>query len=100
MIDHAVTVLVWTAFFQAAAFVGRYALTAWWRSDMGWHIMCFMIAVVALLGLGVAREAFGAEWTGRSGVRLVAYMVINFLISWRLWMLVKAQRNRNDKEAP
>ena len=64
-----------------------------WRStQMGRHVMWFMLALALTYDLGVVRIFFGdSDWF--SLLRLVVFIALPVVTTQRLWLLIKAQRD-------
>jgi hypothetical protein len=98
MIHHLATIGLVLAFLQALTFVIRYMLTDWFTYSMGRHAMAFMGALTLVLSIGLVRE-FAPNWIDLDVSRLAAYILINVVFAWRLWLLFTGQR-RNKKTGP
>ena len=96
MMHHLATAGLILAFLQAGTFVVRYAITDWFKKQMGWHAMMFMAAMVLVLSLGLVRE-FAPDWIDLDTARVVSYALINVVFGWRLWLLFSGQRRARSK---
>lgn len=81
---------VWAAVVATASVV-VHARVSWWRSEMGRHLMAYMGAMAIVLDLGVIRLLAGDSFAFQL-VRLVTFISVPIVMTWRLWLQVKAQR--------
>ena len=86
----------------ALVFVVLYAVTTRWnRTEMGRHVMIFMVSILVVTMLAVLSIFLGTDWPHREVIRGAAWAVIAACIWWRVAILVRAQhligwrRNRN-----
>ena len=89
------------AFVGFATFSLLYALRSPWRSTaVGRNAMAFMVVCALLLGLGIWRLVLGDPWFNqhRDLLRLISYGLIVWVVWWRVWLLVKLQRDDNDDQ--
>lgn len=76
----------------ALVFVVLYAATTRWnRTEMGRHVMTFMVAILIVTLLAVIAIFYGAGWPYRDQIRMVAWGSIGACIWWRVAILVRAQ---------
>jgi hypothetical protein len=78
----------------ALVFVASYAWTtrgAWRDSIMGWHVMTFMVAILAVSALAVVAIIWGTDWPHRNTIRTAAWGVIAACIWWRVILLYRVQ---------
>lgn len=95
-VDHWVQVignglLVASAVFTTASVI-VHARVPWWRSEMGRHLMAYMVAMAAVLDLGVAKLIIGDSPSFQT-LRTVVFVGVPLVTSWRLWLQIKAQRS-------
>jgi len=85
---------LWYVALPSTAFVIVYhALARWWESPMGQNIMLLMASLAALADLLLVNVMLERpDWM--RWVFLALYIVVGTAISWRLALLVKAQRPR------
>lgn len=90
-------VALWYVASGTTAFVIVYhALARWWESAMGVNIMLLMAALASLADLLLVNVLLGRpEWM--RWVFLGLYVVVGSATYWRLALLIKAQRPRNQK---
>jgi len=87
--------LVWAALVATASVV-VHSRVQWWHSIMGRHLMAYMFVVAAVLDLGVVKLVLGDSWSFAL-LRLVVFAGVPLVMSQRLYLQVKAQReNRTD----
>jgi hypothetical protein len=75
-----------------------YARVPWTHTQWGRHLMAYMVAIALVLDLAVARVLFG-DSTWFLVLRLVVFVAIPVVMTWRLVLLVKAQYVE-DKRSP
>lgn len=75
----------------ALAFVVRFAMTTWWRTLMGKHLMVFMATCGLLLTLAIVTDVLGDGYRGQRYVRLGAYALLAPLMWWRFGLLLVEQ---------
>lgn len=80
-------------------FVVAYHLTSpWWRSSYGRQMMSMAVVIGTVLGLSIVRIVTGSGdsfWF--AAVRTAVFTVgVPWVLAWRLWLLVKAQRRDRD----
>ena len=87
------------ALLGALTFVTRYSRTSWGRTQMGRHLMAFMVITAALLSVAVYIAWFGlfGAWPF---LRLFLYTLYAVVIWQRFLLLVKAQRHRVPYSGP
>jgi N-acetylglutamate synthase-like GNAT family acetyltransferase len=72
-------------------FVALYALRSPWRtSEMGRHLMAFMVVTAAELG---SLLALGLGWHVPLWLFAVGFGALDVVVVQRVWLLVKAQRS-------
>lgn len=70
----------------------------WWRSEMGRHLLAYMGVMALTLDLGVVRIFFGdSSWFQL--VRLIVFVGVPLVMTQRLWLQIKAQRESSAEEA-
>jgi hypothetical protein len=82
--------LIWAAV-MATASVVLHLRVPWRSSAMGRHLMAYMAVMAAVLVLGVVRIVLGDSWWFQL-IRLVTFIGVPIVMSWRVWLQVKAQR--------
>lgn len=87
-----------------AALVGMvsvvvHARVPWWRTQMGRHLMAYMLVVAAVLTLSSIRVVAGDSW-GFALLRLVVFAGVPIVMSQRLWLQIKAQRDDRPRKWP
>lgn len=96
---HIGNVLLICAALVCTASVVMHARVAWWRSEMGRHLMAYMAVMAATLDLGVIRSFFGDTWWF-SLLRLIVFCGVPIVMVQRLWLQIKAQRATSTASAP
>lgn len=100
--------LIGTAWLAALIFIGRFAVTTWFKRTAGILTVTFTGSVFGVLSLALATTLFGREWTGRDGIRLAVYLLINVFLWSSVYLVFRDQhrgwlaRNRStvdDEEA-
>lgn len=81
---------VWAAL-AATASVVVHARVPWWKSTMGRHLMAYMAVMALVLDLGIIRLIFGDSWWFQL-IRLVTFIGVPIVMTWRLVLQIKAQR--------
>ena len=81
---------------MASVFV--HSRVAWWRTEMGRHLMAYMLVVGTVLLLSSIRIAVGdAPWFGF--LRFIVFLFVPVVMTQRLWLQLKAQRQlKRDRE--
>lgn len=98
----ALLVLTVVALGGIGTFVALFALTPWWRSEMGWHLMTFMSIEAVVLLLTLARSVFG-DYPGRDVLLLLFFAAFAAAGWWRASILIRTQLahlRRPDREEP
>lgn len=62
------------------------------RSVMSRHLLAYMIAIALVLDLGVIKLVTGDSW-GFQLLRLVTFIGIPLVMTWRLLLQIQAQRS-------
>ena len=85
----------------AVTFVAVYSRTTWWRTEMGRNVMALMTVVVLLVGHGViARVWLGTDYPGRPAVRVALNLAANFILIWRLSLLLRLRYRADHPPDP
>jgi hypothetical protein len=85
------SVLIILAAAIGTASVVVHARVPWWRSQMGRHLMAYMLVIALVLDLSVVRLIVGDSWWFAL-LRLLVFTGIPLVLAWRLWLQIKAQR--------
>ena len=73
-----------------------YAFLPWRSTPTGWHLMSFMVAIATVSVLGCIRIFYsGSLWFDI--LRMITYIMITIVISWRFGLVFKAWRERNEE---
>ena len=90
--------ILWSALVGWASVV-VYARVPWWHTQLGRHLMAFMVIVTSVLTLSSIRvfADVGAWWF--PVLRVAVFTGVPLVMTQRLWLLIKAQRNpeRTDR---
>lgn len=77
------------------AFVVLYALRSPWRtSEMGRHLMAFMVVTAVELG---SLLALGLGWRVPLWLFALGFGALDVVVVQRLWLLVKAQQEGSER---
>lgn len=87
-------VLIWWAAIVATLSVAVHARVRWWESPMGRHLMAYMSVIACVLVLSVIRATFGDAWWFAL-LRLITFVGVPIVMSQRLWLQLKAQRDNH-----
>lgn len=91
-IDDVTNALILVFFGGALALTGRTMMVRWWRSAIG-RMTAYTVTIYMVVGgLAAATVLFGADYPGRSWVRLAAWVVIAAIPWGNLLLLAGAQR--------
>jgi len=63
----------------------------WWRSEMGRHLLAYMLVMAAVLDLGVIKLIIG-DSVGFAALRTVVFALVPAVMAWRVWLQIKARR--------
>lgn len=88
-------VLIVISALECWAFVALYHLSAPWRhSEMGRHIMTFMIVFAVVLTMLAVRVIAGIGNTCGldSPFEAAVFTAVPVVLGWRVWLLLKEQR--------
>jgi hypothetical protein len=93
------TVLIHWAAAAGVASVVVHSRVRWWDTEMGRHLMAYMSAFALVLLLScVVNDVGDSAWF--QVLRLVVFVAIPLVMTWRLWLQLKAQRPVRDEPAP
>lgn len=67
----------------------------WWRNSIGRHMMSFMGGLTAILDLSLIAQ-FWPGMPGREELRILVWMLIPFLFTWRLIILLRVKHYGED----
>ncbi len=81
--------LFWSAAVGVAS-VAVHARVPWWRSEMGVHLMCYMVVVGTVLVLSCVRIIFG-DSEGFRTARLLVFVGVPIVMTHRLILQIRAQ---------
>lgn len=84
--------LVAAGLLGALAGVAQYLPVRPWRTDVGRHLLAYMLAVAALYGL-VTVNMLAGHYRGRGVVTIAVAVVLDIAVWWR-WWLVRRARSR------
>ena len=87
----ATDLLILGTWLGAMIFVGRYALTRWYRTDAGQNVMAFMLVVLIATSLAVV-AIFQEDAAWRPLARLICWALIFSVVAWRVVILFATQR--------
>lgn len=82
-------VLLVVAWLPAVLSVAVYARVPWRRSELGRHLMSYMVIVALTLSLGVVRIVWEPSWFW--SLRMAAFALFVGVTWWRLALIVQAQ---------
>jgi hypothetical protein len=87
------------AFFAGLVFMATYhAAAPWRRSAEGQNLMLVSGGVTGLFGLRMLALVFGEGFPGQLLVRLLLFVALAVGLSWRWWLMLRAQMtNLNDR---
>lgn len=89
--------LAWAALVGTASVV-LHSRVPWWRSRMGQHLWCYMLVMAVVLDLGVIKLVIGDSLPFQT-LRLVTFVGVPIVMTWRLWLQIQAQREvRTDRD--
>lgn len=74
-----------------------YSRVQWWRTQLGRHLMAYQSIVAAVLTLSSIRVYTG-NTLGFELLRLVVFVGVPLVMTQRLWLLIKAQREDDRAE--
>ena len=84
----------------ASVSVALHLRVPWWRSEMGRHLMAYMLVIAAVLDLGVIKLIIG-DSVGFAALRTATFALVPAVMAWRVWLQIKAQReNRSEETRP
>lgn len=63
----------------------------WWRNSVGRHMMSFMAGLTAILDLSLIGQMW-PEMPGRQEIRILVWVLIPFLFTWRLILLLTVKQ--------
>jgi hypothetical protein len=93
------TVLIHWAAAAGVASVVAHLRVRWWDTEMGRHLMAYMSAVALVLLLScVVNDVGDSSWF--QVLRLVVFVAIPLVMTWRLWLQLKAQRPGESSTTP
>lgn len=75
----------------ASASVVLHALTPWWRSEMGRHLMAYAGVIATVIDLGVIKLVVG-DSHGFQILRTCVFALVPVVMAWRVWLQLKARR--------
>jgi len=93
--------LFYGIFFGYLFFVLVYGFGSdWWRSEMGIHIMSFMVVFFVLMSIGLTARLTGDAWfdAHRVIIQFWSFLGMFGTVWWRNVILVKAQMYKGDLE--
>lgn len=67
----------------------------WWGNSVGRHMMSFMGGLTAILDLSLIAQVWPGM-PGRQELRILVWVLIPFLFTWRLIILLRAKRYGPD----
>ena len=71
--------------------VAVHARAPWWRSEVGRHLMAYMVVIALVLTLALVRAVLGdSDWF--NGIRLVTFVLVPVVMTWRLSLQIRARR--------
>jgi hypothetical protein len=86
--------IVWATIVGVASVV-VHARVDWWSTPMGRHLMAYMGAYAAVLTLACVRMVLSPSWWFDL-IRLVTFVGVPIVMTWRLWLQIQAQRDAVD----
>jgi hypothetical protein len=94
------TPIVWVIMFAsipATLFPLVYLFSPWWRTVPGQAIMTLSVGLALMVDSALARELLGADYPGRSVVRVLVFVFVVvglwYLLVALLWTLHKYRRD-------
>lgn len=88
-------ILLILAAIPAIASVAIYSRVKWYKSKWGIHLMSYMIAMAAILTLGIVRMFFvDAVWF--PPLRATAYTAMTGILWWRMLYVYKAYKESKN----
>jgi cytochrome bd-type quinol oxidase subunit 2 len=71
---------------------------AWRRTEIGRHLMAFVLAPASVLLLALIRALFGADldtlWF--LGLRMIAFTSVPLVYAQRIWIFLKTQKEKDS----
>lgn len=93
----AVTVLTILAAIPALGFVVTYARVPWYKSLVGRGVMVQATGLMQLVGMGVLRVFFGAEYSWKQPLLLVVYSEISIGLWVMFIALLRVQHDQREQ---
>lgn len=100
MINTVTAVLTAGAALGFLVFVARFLRTGWHRTEVGRNLMAFMAVFGTLITLALVYRWIPLPKTAWELVRCGAYLLINWVVWWRVFLLFRVQREGGHPRKP
>ncbi len=99
VLDVIVSGLIVACAAASLVFVLGYGVAApWYRSEAGRQIFFSGLTFLGICTLGTATVVFGADWEGRTYVRLLVWSSVFVFLMWRNRLLFEAQLRKESHD--
>ncbi len=99
ILDVVISGLIVSCEVASLLFVLGYGFGApWYRSEAGRQLFFSGLTFLFICSLGTATVLFGADWEGRTYVRLIVWSSVLVFLLWRNRLLVHAQLRKDEHD--